>query len=185
MNKKIAILFAEGFEEIEAVTPVDILRRLEFDVVMAGDSRTVSGSHGMELKMDCLISDLSVSELDAVVLPGGLPGATNLREDKTVIELIRSLFDAGKVVAALCAAPIVLAKAGVLNRKTCTGYPMPMLREALTDANYTSGRVETDGKIVTGKGPGAAAEFAFAVASALGVESQARQLAKMMFVDWK
>ena len=185
MSKKIAILFAEGFEEIEAVTPVDILRRLEFDVVMAGDSLNVTGSHDMALQMDCLISDLSASELDAVVLPGGLPGSTNLRDDPMVLELIRSMHDAGKVVAAVCAAPIALAKAGVLKGKTCTGYPMPMLREALADANYTSNRVETDGNVVTGKGPGAAAEFAFAVASALGAESQARQLAKMMFVDWK
>jgi 4-methyl-5(b-hydroxyethyl)-thiazole monophosphate biosynthesis len=139
----------------------------------------------MELKMDCLISDLSALELDALVLPGGLPGSTNLRDDEMVIELIRLLFDAGKIVAAVCAAPIALAKAGIMKGKVCTGYPMPMLREALDDANYTSGRVETDGNIVTGKGPGAAAEFAFAVASRLGAESQARQLAKMMFVDWE
>ena len=184
MSKTIAVLFAEGFEEIEAVTPVDILRRLDFNVVMAGFAGEVVGAHGMSLKMDALLDDLSADELDAVILPGGLPGSTNLRDDERVIRLVRSMADAGKVVAAICAAPIVLAKAGIMTGRCCTGYPMDMLRDALSAADYTAGRVETDGNIVTGKGPGAAAEFAFEVAAALGAESQARQLAKMMFVKW-
>ena len=183
MSNKIAVLFANGFEEIEAVTPVDILRRLEFDVIMAGTDERVAGSHGIEMKMDTVIELLDSTELDAVVLPGGLPGSTNLRDDEQVIRLVQSMFDAGKVVAAICAAPIVLAKAGVMSGKTCTGYPMQMLKEALSDAEYTAARVETAGNVVTGKGPGAAAEFAFAVAAALGAEPQARQLAKMMFVE--
>ena len=184
MSKTIAVLFADGFEEIEAVTPVDILRRLDFKVVMAGFADEVAGAHGMSLKMDTLVDDLVADDLDAIVLPGGLPGSTNLRDDDRVLRLVSSMSDAGKVVAAICAAPIVLAKAGIMKGRTCTGYPMGMLKDALADADYTAAQVETDGNIVTGKGPGAAAEFAFAVAAALGAESQARQLAKMMFVNW-
>ena len=179
--KSIAILLEDGFEEIEAIVPIDVLRRLEFNVILAGRTLQVSGSHSVEIKADRLISQLTAEELDAVILPGGLPGSTNLRDDNDVIKLVSDMYDAGKLVAAICAAPIVLAEAGIMSGKKSTGYPMDMLREALSDADYTAERVEQDGNIITGKGPGAAFEFSVAIASYLGKAPQARSLMKSMF----
>ena len=179
--KSIAILLEEGFEEIEAIVPIDVLRRLEFNVILAGKSLQVSGSHSVEIKADSLISQLKYEELDAVILPGGLPGSTNLRDNRDVIKLVSEMYSAGKLVAAICAAPIVLAEAGIMSGKKSTGYPMEMLRQALSDAEYTSARVEEDENVITGKGPGAAFEFSVAIASYLGKGPQARSLMKNMF----
>jgi 4-methyl-5(b-hydroxyethyl)-thiazole monophosphate biosynthesis len=179
--KKIAILLEDGFEEIEAIVPIDVLRRLEFDVILAGKTAKVAGAHNIHIDTDSLIEELKADELDAVILPGGLPGSTNLRDNPVVIELISSMYNSGKLVSAICAAPIALQKAGIMNGKVCTGYPMPMLKEALSDAEYTGERVEVDGNIITGKGPGAAFEFAVAIAAYLGKEPQARSLMKNMF----
>ena len=99
-----------------------------------------------------------------------------------VISLVQQLNSAGKIVAAICAAPIVLAEAGIMAGKTCTGYPMAMVKDALANANYTGGKAERDGNIVTGKGPGAAFDFSLELAIALGLEPEARQLMKVMFV---
>ncbi|MCK5843642.1 MAG: DJ-1/PfpI family protein, partial [Victivallales bacterium] len=124
MSKTVAVLLADGFEEIEAITPIDILRRLEFNVIIAGLSDDVSGAHGIKIDVDKSLDDLSAKNLDAVLLPGGLPGSTHLRDDERVIRLVREMAEAGKIVSAICAAPIVLAKAGLMKGKTCTGYPM-------------------------------------------------------------
>lgn len=182
MSKKIAVLLAEGFEEIEAVVPIDVLRRLEFEVVTASLGGRVSGSHGIVFEADGLVDGLDAAELDAVILPGGLPGAENLKNSPKVISLVKEMYNAGKIVAAICAAPIILAKAGIMTGKTCTGYPMALVKDALADANYTGGKVEHDGDVITGKGPGAAFDFAVEIAIALGKEPQARQLMKSMFV---
>ena len=182
MSQKIAILLEEGFEEIEGIVPIDVLRRLEFDIIIAGKSAKVAGAHDIKIDADCLISELDPSTLDALILPGGLPGATNLRDNPEVIELIKTMNGKGKYVCAICAAPIALHKAGIMTGLTCTGYPMPLVKETLSDANYTGDRVERDGNIITGKGPGAAFEFAVEIASALGKEPQARSLMKNMFV---
>jgi len=180
--KKIAVLLKEGFEEIEAVVPIDVLRRLGFDVLLVGDAGRVPGAHGVEIATDLLMEDVDVSNFDAVMLPGGMPGSTNLRDDPSVLEMVRAMHSSGKLVCAICAAPIVLAAAGIMTGKRCTGYPMGLVEEALSDAEYTRAPVESDGNIVTGKGPGAAFDFALAVATALGAEPKARSLYKNMFV---
>jgi 4-methyl-5(b-hydroxyethyl)-thiazole monophosphate biosynthesis len=183
-NAAIAVLLAEGFEEIEAVTPIDVLRRLEFSVVVAGvGGCDITGAHGLRLATDVALEDLRAEELAALVLPGGMPGAVNLRDNPKVIELVRAVHAAGKPVCAICAAPIVLAAAGLTPGKTVTGYPMALLKEALADANYTGNLVETDGTVITGKGPGAAFAFAFAIAAALGKAAAAEQMLKTMFVS--
>lgn len=182
MKKTIAVLLAEGFEEIEAVVPIDVLRRLDVKVLTAAVGDKPAGAHGLAFKTDCSIYDLNLDELDGVILPGGLPGATNLMDSPEVISLVKHLNSAGKVVAAICAAPIVLAKTGIMEGKTCTGYPMAMVKDSLANANYTAEKAESDGNIVTGKGPGAAFDFSLEVAKALGLEPQARQLMKVMFV---
>ena len=181
MMKNIAILLEDGFEEIEAIVPIDVLRRLGFNLVLAGKTAKVAGAHSVKIETDALISELKSEDLDAIILPGGLPGSTNLRDNSDVIKLVSEMYSAGKLVAAICAAPIVLAEAGIMHGAKCTGYPMDMLKKALSDANYTAGRIEQDGNIITGKGPGAAFEFAVAIASCLGKQAQARSLMKSMF----
>jgi len=179
--KKIAILLENGFEEIEAIIPIDVLRRLDFDIVLAGKNIKITGAHNINIDADCLIDELNADNLDAIILPGGLPGSTNLRDNPKVISLVSEMHKAGKLVSAICAAPIALQKADIMKNKKCTGYPMPMLKDALKDADYTAERVETDGNIITAKGPGASFEFAVAIASYLGKKPQAHTLMKNMF----
>ncbi|MCX6984859.1 MAG: DJ-1/PfpI family protein [Lentisphaerae bacterium] len=183
MEKKIAVILADGFEEIEAVIPIDVFRRLEFEVVVAGLSKTVKGSHGIKIQADCLLSDLKEPEIDAVFLPGGMPGATNLRDSSEVLALVRKVNAKGGIVSAICAAPIVLKAAGVIEGKTVTSHPS--VKNELKGCSHTGNLTETDGNIITGKGPGAAFEFAVKVASALGKTSESESLMKNMFVQIK
>lgn len=111
--KKIAILCKDGFEEIEALTPVDVLRRANVHVDLVGmDDLKVTSSHQITIQMDCVFND-QIKEYDGIVIPGGLPGATNLRDDARVIEIVQQFNLEHKLIAAICAGPIVLAKAGV------------------------------------------------------------------------
>jgi 4-methyl-5(b-hydroxyethyl)-thiazole monophosphate biosynthesis len=180
MKEIIVFLLMDGFEEMEAVIPIDILRRLGFNVKLAGVKQKVTGAHNITFETYVVISNITSIDIDAVVLPGGLPGAKNLRDNKLVLTLVENMNDAGKVVAAICAAPIALAAAGIMEGKKCTAYPMPLTKKALDDAELTEDFVVIDGNIITGKGPGAAFEFAFAIASAFNVESE--ELKKAMFV---
>ena len=113
--KKIAVLCKDGFEEIEALTPVDVLRRANVHVDLVGmDDLKVTSSHQITIQMDCVFND-QIKEYDGIVIPGGLPGATNLRDDARVIEIVQQFNQEHKLIAAICAGPIVLAKAGILK----------------------------------------------------------------------
>jgi len=180
MKKKIAIILADGFEEIEAVVPADVFRRLEFELVISGLSKIVTGSHGIKIQTDCLLSELKEPELDAIFLPGGMPGSANLRDSSEVLALVRKVNARKGIVSAICAAPIALKAAGVIEGKTVTSHPS--VKNELKGCNHTGKLTETDGNIVTGKGPGAAFEFAVKVASALGKASEAETLMSNMFV---
>ena len=181
MGKKIMLLLAPGFEEIEALGTCDVLRRLKFNVALTSLSGTeVAGAHGIRVAADAELAKLDKNSFDAVVFPGGMPGATNLLAVK---DLAREFFAAGKVVAAICAAPIVLSAAGVLKGRTFTMYPG--FGKYLNPGEEPTGRlVEVDGKIVTGKGPGATFFFAAAVARALGAApAETGEVLSSMFVD--
>lgn len=183
-HPKIAVLLAPGFEEVEAAAPVDVLRRLGFEVQVAGvggSGREVTGSHGLSFKVDCLLSEVKASHLLAVVLPGGLPGATHLRDSAEVVKLVKEVHAAGHLVAALCAAPMVLEKAGLLENRKFTCYPG--IEAQIHHGTHTGARIERDGQILTGKGPGAAIEFGLAIGAALGKGPQAEQLRRGMIVD--
>ncbi|MBP5530901.1 MAG: DJ-1/PfpI family protein [Lentisphaeria bacterium] len=163
---KVLLLLAPGFEEIEALGTCDVLRRLGVEVTLAAlGEREVAGAHGIKVVADAELDKLDVSPFDAVVLPGGMPGAVNLLAVK---DLVTDFAREGKVTAAICAAPIVLSAAGVLMGRTFTMYPG--FGKYLRPGEEPTGRmVEIDGTVVTGKGPGATFFFAAAVARVLGV----------------
>jgi 4-methyl-5(b-hydroxyethyl)-thiazole monophosphate biosynthesis len=156
----VLIPLAPGFEELEAVTVVDLLRRAQFDVDIAGlDMGPVRGSRGTVVVPDIGLDDAMTRDYDMVVLPGGLPGATNLDADPRVHEILKRTANAGRFTAAICAAPKVLAHAGLLDGRRATGFP-GVLEEAGGGARLESGAVVCDGNIITSRGPGTAMDFA-------------------------
>jgi len=159
MTKRIAILLAEGFEEIEAVTPVDVFRRAGLDVTLVGlGARSVRGAHRVTYQCDATLDELK-GVPDAVVLPGGLPGAENLGKSPAVERLVRQVYDAGGICAAICAAPAyTFAAYGLLDGRKATCYPSFETRFGPT-TQASKERVVVDGRIVTSRGPGTALEF--------------------------
>lgn len=162
---KVIVLLAEGFEEIEALTPVDVLRRAGADVQMLSihEALKVTGAHGIPVIADGLFA--GGEEADAVILPGGLPGAVNLAADERVREIIQRYLKEEKTVAAICAAPLALDAAGVLAGRRFTTYPG--VEEKITEGTHETAAVVEDSKLITGKGPAFAMDFALAVTAQL------------------
>jgi 4-methyl-5(b-hydroxyethyl)-thiazole monophosphate biosynthesis len=161
--KRACVLLAEGIEEIEAVTIIDVLRRAEVNVVVAAVGKDdsdpaplVTGSHDITVRATTRAEAIRAGDFDAIVLPGGLPGAHHLRDDATAQALIREAADRDKVVAAICAAPVALERAGVLTGRAATSFP----GHALPSARYSEARVVVDGRVVTSRSVGTALEFA-------------------------
>lgn len=171
---------ADGFEEIEALTPVDVLRRAGLDVktVAVGKegSRTVCGSHGIEVTADLTMTEAvrTCSAPEMIVLPGGMPGARNLDADGDVDRFIRDADTRGAYIAAICAAPMILGKRGMLRGKRATCFPG--FEDTLEGAVLNGNRVETDGNLITACGMGAATEFALALVGVMKGESAADDL---------
>ena len=161
--KTIFVFLAEGFEEIEALTPVDVLRRagLPVQTVSVMDEQVVAGAHGVPVLADKMFAEINPEDAEMILLPGGLPGATNLDAHEGLSRMILDFAAAEKPLAAICAAPLVLGNRGLLQGKKATCYPG--FETYLQGAEYTAALVEKDGNIITGKGPGAAMEFAFAI----------------------
>lgn len=158
---RVIVPVADGFEEVEAVTVIDLLRRAGIEVVVAAlEARTVTGSHGIALQADTDLDAALAGEFDMVVLPGGLPGADHLDADPRVRALLERMAASGKFTAAICAAPKVLASAGLLAGKRHTAFP-GILDSAGADA------VVTDGKVITSRGPGTAMDFALTLVESL------------------
>jgi len=154
---KVLVILADGFEEIEAVTIIDVLRRAGIQVTAASlGEQLVRGAHDLSLMADCQLDEVSSLVFDAVILPGGMPGSRNLRDDPRVIARLRRQVEDDRYLGAICAAPIALEAAGVLKDKRATAYP----GNELPSARYCEDRVVTDGKLVTSRGPGTALEFA-------------------------
>ena len=155
--KTIYVFLAEGFEEIEALTPVDVLRRagLSVKTVSVMDKYIVTGAHGVPVLADVMFDEVFAEDVEMILLPGGLPGATNLDAHEGLSGMILNFAKAEKPLAAICAAPLVL------EGKKATCYPG--FETYLKGAQYTAALVEKDGNFITGKGPGAAMEFAFAI----------------------
>jgi 4-methyl-5(b-hydroxyethyl)-thiazole monophosphate biosynthesis len=178
VSKKVVIVLADGFEEIEAITPIDVLKRAELDVTVAGlESKVVKGSHGTPIETDCLLSDISETP-DCIFLPGGLPGSKNLAKSNLVKDLIHKINDDGKTIAAICAAPaLVLNPTGLLKGRRATCYP-GFEKHFDDSVTFVRERVVEDGNILTSRGPGTALEFSIHLAGILAGEETARQLSK-------
>ncbi len=176
MSKSIAVLLADGFEEGEALFVIDILRRAGFTcdgVSMQGDFAT--GSHGIRVCADKKIEEIDPDGYDMVVLPGGLPGADTLRDSETVIAWVRRFAaNPKKFVAAICAAPQVLAKAGISAGRRLTSYPGEKYQKLFADADYVDDNRQTeecvvvDGNLITSRGPGTTLPFAYRLVEELG-----------------
>ena len=181
--KTVLVPLAEGFEEIEAVVIIDVLRRAGVEVRVAGLERgPVTGSHGITVATDCSLDEVEADELAMLVLPGGMPGAANLERDARILELVRELESSGRTVAAICAAPRVLAAAGVLRGRTATAYPS--VRAQLTGAEVVDRpRVVRSGPVVTSQGVGTALEFALELVSELAGPAKARELRAGLLVE--
>ena len=164
----VLVPLAQGCEELEAVTVVDLLRRAGIEVVTAGlDEQPVHASRGMVLVPDMTLDAALQKDYDMVVLPGGLPGADHLKNDARIIRLLVQMQEADKYTAAICAAPRVLAAAGLLEGKRVTSYPGSLDKDSVPGLEYVEQPVVADGKVITSRGPGTAMDFALELIATL------------------
>ncbi len=172
---KVLVPLAQGCEEIEAVTVIDILRRAGVTVVSAGlDDKPVRASRGVMLVPDTTLDTVLNDEFDMIVLPGGQPGTSNLKADKRIIALLQKMAQQGKHVAAICAAPSVLATAGLLEGKRATSFPGSLNK--FNNIDLQRAAVVEHGNVVTSRGPGTAMDFALALAERLAGGAKRREV---------
>ena len=171
----VLVPLADGCEEIEAVTIIDLLRRAGISVVVAGlKAGIVTASRGVQLMPDVTLDEALHHEYDMVVLPGGMPGAANFKDDARMIALLKKMAAAGQYTAAICAAPMVLAEAGLLDGKQATSYPGFL--DAIPGVTLSSAAVVQDGKVLTSRGPGTAMDFALALIEVLSGAEKRQQV---------
>lgn len=178
----IYVLFANGFEEIEGLTPVDILRRAELDVTMVGvGSDYIAGAHGMNILCEAEISQVDFSDAEMLILPGGMPGTLNLEKNLYVKQAIKDILAADKTVGAICAAPSILGHMGLLDGKKAVCYPG--FEDQLIGAEYTDEDVVKDGNIITSRGVGTAISFSLELLKVLTSKERAEIMAEG--IEWK
>jgi 4-methyl-5(b-hydroxyethyl)-thiazole monophosphate biosynthesis len=157
---RVLVPLAEGFEEIEAITVVDLLRRAGIEVHTASlAGRAVTGSHGITVTADLPLDQARATDYDMIALPGGMPGADHLKQDPRVISLLQQFAQSGRYTAAICAAPGVLAHAGLLEGRAATSYPGFLRADSAPGIRLREEAVVVDGKVATSRGPGTAMEF--------------------------
>lgn len=180
---KVTVFLAEGFEEVEALTPVDLLRRCDADVTMVGvTGKIVTGRSGIAVTADCDLNGYSADDSDLVFLPGGMPGTKNLYETPAVCDAVVKAIEDDRYVAAICAAPsIILGGLGILKGKKATCYPG--MEDGMVGAEPISAPFVVDGKIITGRGAGAALDFGLALCEALFGHERAAELARDICYD--
>ena len=178
--KRVLVPLAPGFEEIEAITVIDVLRRAGIEVTVAGtQAGPIEGSRGIRVTADKTLADMRAEDFDMIAVPGGAKGVENLQKDPRLLPLLGEFTANGKQVAAICAAPSLLAAAGLLCGKQATSHPSVKEKVAAA-AIYSEERVVTDGKLVTSRGPGTAMEFALKLAEILAGAEKVSELKAAM-----
>lgn len=176
MNR-LAVFFATGYEEIEALTVVDLCRRcgIETDMISVTGEKRVTGSHGITVEMDIELSSVDFDVYDMLVLPGGMPGTKNLEADETLMRQISLFFEQDKYIAAICAAPSIFGHQGILKGRKACSYPG--FETHLEGAEVTEGPVEISGKVITSRGMGTAIDFGLAIVEIFCGKKKALELA--------
>lgn len=179
----IYVFLAPGFEEVEALAPIDFLKRAGIETVIVGvGTKVVNGAHNINICADILLEDIVLNDsLQGIILPGGMPGAENLNNSQGVQKAIDYCIDNNKIVGAICAAPFILGRKGILKGKNATCFPG--FEDELVGANIETSGVVTDGKIVTAKGAGVAWEFGAAICSLVTGEEVACKI--LEGIQWK
>jgi len=177
--KKVLVPLADGFEEIETVTIIDILRRAGVDVTVAGiRTGELTGSRRIRLLPDAVLDDIKDNEFDAVVLPGGQLGVDHLRKDPRVIEILKKMNEKKKLIGAICAAPLALRDAGLIEGVRLTSYPG--IADDLAASRYEESRVVLDGRILTSRAPGTALEFSLKLVELLTGKERAEEIGRLV-----
>lgn len=175
------ILLGTGFEEVEAITPVDLLRRAGIEVLTAGiNGKTVYGGHNIGIEADIMLEEMDLTQLDMLVLPGGLGGVASIRASEGAMNALRFAKENDKFIAAICAGPTVLADFGITDGKQATCYPG--CEAQMGSAVMVNAAAVTDGKIITGTSAGCAADFALALIAALKGPETADAIAKQIVI---
>ena len=184
MTKKVALFIENGSEELEFIAPLDIMRRanLEVDLISANNEDFITSSHNVKIIADKKINEVNnILDYDAIVIPGGMPGSTLLRDNKKIIEFYQTMYNSGKLVAAICAAPIVLSAAGITNDKEVTSYPG--FDKEINYKNYNSDKaVVIDKNVITAQGPAVAILFGYEIVHYLLQDNTAEDVKQAMLV---
>ena len=184
MTKKVALFIENGSEELEFIAPLDIMRRanLEVDLISANNEDFITSSHNVKIIADKKINEVNnILDYDAIVIPGGMPGSTLLRDNKKIIEFYQKMYNSGKLVAAICAAPIVLSAAGITDDKEVTSYPG--FDKEINYKNYNSDKaVVIDKNVITAQGPAVAILFGYEIVSYLLQDNTAEDVKQAMLV---
>lgn len=184
MTKKVTLFIENGSEELEFIAPLDIMRRanLEVDLISANNEDFITSSHNVKIIVDKKIEEVNnILDYDAIVIPGGMPGSTLLRDNKKIIEFYQTMYNSGKLVAAICAAPIVLSAAGITNDKEVTSYPG--FDKEINYKNYNSEKaVVIDKNVITAQGPAVTILFGYEIVNYLLQDNTAEDVKKAMLV---
>ena len=184
MTKKVALFIENGSEELEFIAPLDIMRRanLEVDLISANNEDFITSAHNVKIMADKKIKEVNnILDYDAIVIPGGMPGSTLLRDNKKIIEFYQTMYNSGKLVAAICAAPIVLSAAGITDDKEVTSYPG--FDKEINYKNYNSEKaVVIDKNVITAQGPAVAILFGYEIVNYLLQDNTAEDVKKAMLV---
>ena len=175
------MLLGTGFEETEAIAPLDLLRRAGVSVATVGiNGKIIKGSHGIGVEADIEISEMDLTDLDMIVLPGGLGGVDSIKASQAALDAVRFAWENGKFVAAICAGPTILAQLGITDGRSATCYPG--CETQMGSANMVQAAAVTDGKVITGTSAGCAIPFGLALIAALKGQDAAETIAKQIVI---